>query len=498
MKHVIIIGSGLGGLTTGVFLAKNGYKVTILEKEPTIGGCLQCFTRKGKKYETGMHFIGSAAPGQSLRKLMRYLEIDDQIQLSALDPTGYDVVSIDGKQYRFANGREAFIRQMCVDFPHERENLEHYFDLIDRVAAASNLHSLKQNDSNSPIDIECQLRSIDDVVGSIIHDPLLQKVLVGNLPLYAGERGKTPFSTHAFIMDFYNQSAYRIVGGSDQIATALQRTLEKYGAQVLPRSQVTEILCDDRHATGVTVNHDTQIAADYVISAIHPQRTLEMLHSPLIRPAYRNRIKNIPNTVSCFVVYLDFKEGAMPYMNHNFYGYRSGTPWDCERYDAANWPKGYLYLHLCHEDNARYASTGEIICYMWMKDVAQWAGTRPGHRGKDYEAFKEKTAERLLEAVERDFPGLRASLNGYYTSTPLTYLDYTGTAEGCMYGVAKDINLGASCRISDRTKIPNLFFTGQNINSHGMLGVLVGTIVTCSELLGTDTIYRQIFEANKA
>ena len=66
-----------------------------------------------------------------------------------------------------------------------------------------------------------------------------------------------------------------------------------------------------------------------------------------------------------------------------------------------------------------------------------------------------------------------------------------------MYGNAKDISLGAACRVPQRTRVPNVYLTGQNINSHGMLGVLVGTIVTCSEFLTARTIYEQIKEASK-
>ena len=61
-----------------------------------------------------------------------------------------------------------------------------------------------------------------------------------------------------------------------------------------------------------------------------------------------------------------------------------------------------------------------------------------------------------------------------------------------MYGVAKDIHAGAEGRVPYRTKIPNLFLAGQNVNSHGMLGVMVGTIVTCNELVPADRIYSQI------
>ena len=251
---VIIIGSGLGGLSSGVILAKNGYDVTILEKGAQIGGCLQCFTRHGAKFETGMHFIGSAAQGQTLNQLMRYLEIDQAVKLSQLDPQGYDVVSLSGKRYQFANGKEAFIKRMTEYFPDQYDNIVNYYNLVEEIANASSLHSLKYAESDAALNMEYQLRSVNEVIDEVITNPTLAKVLVGNLPLYAAEKDKTPFSTHAFIMDFYNQSAFRVKGGSDRIAFALENTLKRYGGEVLTKKKVTKILCDNTHAIGVEVN----------------------------------------------------------------------------------------------------------------------------------------------------------------------------------------------------------------------------------------------------
>lgn len=497
-KHkVIIIGSGLGGLSSGVILAKNGYDVTVLEQGIQVGGCLQCFTRCGAKFETGMHFIGSAAPGQTLDKLMRYLEIDKEVTLSQLNSQSYDVVALDGKRYEFANGREAFIKKMATYFPNQYSNLVKYFDLIEEVANASSLHSLKYAESDSALNMEYQLRSISEVIDEIITDPVLANVLVGNLPLYAAENGKTPFSTHAFIMDFYNQSAFRIKGGSDKIASALVNTINRYGGKVLKRKKVTKIVCDDTHAVGVEVNDNEMMPCDIIVSDAHPIRTLELLDTKLIRPAFRKRINQIPQTVGGFSVYLHFKADTVPYLNYNYYGYKGTTPWDCEKYTEQSWPKGFLYMHFCPENDSQYASTGVILSYMQMADVEKWKGTAIGKRGEDYETFKKEKAEQLLDVLEEHFPGIRSQIQTYYTSTPLTYLDYTGTAGGSMYGNAKDISLGSACRVPQRTKVPNLYLTGQNINSHGMLGVLVGAIVTCSELLTAKTIYEQIKEANE-
>ena len=154
-------------------------------------------------------------------------------------------------------------------------------------------------------------------------------------------------------------------------------------------------------------------------------------------------------------------------------------------------------MHFCPDNDLQYASTGVILSYMQMSDVEKWRGTSIGKRGKAYEEFKKAKAEKLLSVLEMHFPGIRSKIQTYYTSTPLTYLDYTGTEGGSMYGNAKDINLGSACRVPQRTKVPNVYLTGQNINSHGMLGVLVGAIVTCSELLSAKKIYEQIKEANK-
>ena len=502
MKSCIIIGSGLGGLSCGVILARNGYRVTVLEQGTQAGGCLQCFHRGGAKFETGMHFIGSADEGQTLYRLMRYLGLGD-IPLTRLDKSGYDRIWLSGHEFKLANGREAFVETLAAHFPKEKDGLYRYFSLVEQVANASSLHSLRHAENDAVLNTEFQIRSIDEVIGSVIADPMLRRVLVGNLPLYAAERGKTPFSTHAFITDFYNRSAFRIAGGSDVITRSLVKTIEGLGGAVLTRRKAVQVVCDERRATGVMTADGECHPADLVISAVHPNRLLEMLKgSHLLRPAYYRRLLAVPNTVGGFAVYMKFKPESIPYSNHNFYGYATNTPWGCEHYREEEWPKGYLYMHMCPEkaagegrdDVPKWAQCGELLSYMQFEDVARWSGTAVGRRGVDYEAFKQDRAERLISLAERQHPGLRSCIENYWTSTPLTYFDYTGTERGGMYGVAKDITKGAACHVQYKTRIPNLLLTGQNINSHGMLGVLVGSVVTCSELLTSEEIYRQIRE----
>ena len=491
MKKCVIIGSGLGGLSCGCIMAKNGYEVTVLEQGDQIGGCLQCFRRGDVVFDTGMHYIGSALPGETLHTILRYLGVSDSIKLAPLDPTGYDVISFRGEHYRFANGKEAFVRQLAEHFPKSSSELERYYDLIKLVAQSSPMHSLNRHYDLS-IHADYQMRSVDEVINGVVTDPVLRQVLAGILPLYAGEKGRTPFSTHALIFDFYNQSAFRIVGGSSLVADSMVETIRNHGGKVLLRHKAGKIECNDTQATAVITEDGERFPADLVISAIHPTNTIGLIDSHLIRPAYRRRLQDIHNTTSAFTVYLKFKKDTVPYMNSNLYYYRGHSIWRCEDYDDASWPKCLLYMHFCHEDNPKWAQTGEILTYMDFKEMEPWQGTQIGHRGESYQAFKRMKAEKAIDALEQEVPGIRDKIEHYYTSTPLTYLYYTGTPCGSMYGMAKDIHTLGTGSVTCRTNIPNLLLTGQSITSHGMLGVLAGSLVTCSEVLTMDEIFSQV------
>ncbi|NJK85772.1 MAG: hypothetical protein HC906_07180 [Bacteroidales bacterium] len=113
-------------------------------------------------------------------------------------------------------------------------------------------------------------------------------------------------------------------------------------------------------------------------------------------------------------------------------------------------------------------------------------------RGEDYEEFKRKKAEKLLDNIEKQFPGIKSCIDAFYTSTPLTWRDYTGTWAGSAYGILKDFNRPLESIILPRTKIPNLYLTGQNINLHGILGVTISSVITCSELIDIKSLIKKI------
>lgn len=494
---IIIAGSGLGGLVCGYILSKNGYKVLIVEKNPQIGGCLQTFRRGGVKFDTGMHYIGSMDEGQVLRRFFKYLNLLDDVKLSRLDRDGYDVISIAGESYKFASGFENFTAELSKRFPDNKADIEEYIRRIQEIADASPLYKLQKINTHVFIDADYIKTGINEFIESCTQNKRLQGVLAGNLPLYAGVKDKTPTYIHALINNFYIQSAFRIVGGSDVIASSLAKSIQAFGGEIMRNAEVEEFLCDDQKVTSVLLKNGKTIEADYFISNIHPQVTMDKVDGKQIRKVYRERIASLDNTISNFTLFIKFKKNAAAYLNYNFYYYDNEDVWSFNDYDEATWPQSYLYMHQSAEDGAEFAESAQMIAYMKWDEVKRWTDTTVGKRGSDYEDFKAEKTRRMLDKLEASFPGIRDAIDEIYTSTPLTYRDYTATKEGSMYGIIRDKNFPTQTLISQRTKLPNLLMTGQNINSHGILGVTIGAMITCAELLGLNEIIKDIEEANE-
>lgn len=131
-KSAVVIGGGLGGLFTGAILSKENIKVTVIEKNATVGGGLQSFTRFGEVFDTGMHVIGGMQEGGNIRRICEYLGIMDRVRLSHVDPDEIDTLYFaeDKKTYKIAQGRENFVKALSGYFPDHKDELTRYVDVL--------------------------------------------------------------------------------------------------------------------------------------------------------------------------------------------------------------------------------------------------------------------------------------------------------------------------------------------------------------------------------
>ena len=489
---IVILGSGLGALQCGYILSKHGYKVGIFEKQQQFGGCLQVFQRKGYTFDTGMHYLGGLGDGEILRKLFDYYAITKDVTLKKLDTHCFDKIVIQEDEFPYAMGYENFIETLSRYFPKERQGIVQYIKAIHAIAHASPLYNLQEINSPTFIESDYIKKSVGEFIASFTQDPVLQNVLAGTNPLYAGFPEKTPVYVHALIMHSYIQSSWRIIGGSHTIADSLVNSIRNMGGEIFNRNEITKMNCDSEKVVSIETSAGEIIEAKYFISNIHPAKTLELIDSHLIRKAFRYRIDNMENTTSNFTLYLAFKPNSVPYLNYNHYQYFGNSVWHTQEYAPADWPKSFLYMQQSRAENEVFANSAQIVAFMNFEDVKQWENTKIGKRGQDYLDFKEEKAQKLLSCLEKYYPGIKENIAFYETSTPLTYRDYTGSKNGSLYGILRDCHFPAQTLVSQRTKIPNLFLTGQNINAHGFLGVSIGSIITCAEFLGLNTIMNDI------
>ncbi len=494
---VVIIGSGLGGLITGVILGREGYKVCILEKNAQIGGTLQTFIYDKTKFDTGVHYVGGLEPGQPLFPYFKFLGLMDELKLEKMEENGFDEITFEGDKniYPIAQEFNNFKKQLLKFFPHEEHGLDDYISRIKNVCKSFSFYNLNP-DANLENELEHYYVGAKDVIDDCVKDKKLRMVLAANNLLYAGEGDKAPFYVHALIMNSYIESAYRILGGGSQISKILARQIKELGGEIIRNQEVISINKNDNKIESVELKSGVIVKGNTFISNIHPTQTFKLVDQTGLRKSYLKRVLNLENTTSAFVLYLSIKPKTLKYEKVNKYHFSHNNVWDLTNYSSENWGNIYALYSAPSRKNPEFTKSLIVITYMKMEDVARWGKTfntvtNKGIRDKEYHEFKEQKAQILLNQIEKKIPGIREMVNDYNTSSPLTLRDYIG-ADGSLYGVIRNYKFPSKSFIGARTKIPNLLFTGQNLVMHGVLGVTIGAMVTCSEILGKDYLMDKI------
>lgn len=494
---IVIIGSGLGGLVSAVIMAKEGKSVCVLEKNNQYGGNLQTFVRDKTIFDTGIHYIGGLDKGQNLNRYFSYLGIMDQLRLKKMDENGYDFITFDDdkNEYPHAQGYDNFVKQLKVFFPDEEDTLQKYCDKIQYTCDSFPLYNLRSGNGYQEEILTINAKNFFD---ELTENEKLKSVLAGSNFLYAGIADKTPFYVHALSVNSYIQSSWRCINGGSQITKQLIKQIRKYGGDVFKHSEVIDFGFENNKLSSVKIKNGKEYFGDVFISNIEPKTTLKMIGEDKLRKSYFKRIQELDVLIAPFSIYVVFKPESFPYINHNYYHFKdSNRIWEADKYTEESWPESYMASMNVSEENQQWAESLTGITYMRFDEVKQWETTHntvaeKEERGEEYETFKKRKTEVFLDELEKKFPNIREHIKSVHASTPLSYRDYIGGHNGNLYGYVKDSSNPMKTFISPKTKIENLFLTGQSINMHGVLGVTIGAVVTCSEILGKDYLIKKI------
>lgn len=477
MKYdVVVIGSGFGGLACAHLLSQQGRSVLVLERQTQPGGCIQSYRRQGGAFDTGLHYVGGLGEGQRLNKIFSRLGLM-KLPWQHLDPDGFDQVTIGNQTFAFAEGYEHFVDTLAAHFPKQREALRQYTEALQKADDVE----FGSNDAYRLFGV-----SAYQYLTQTFSDPLLVNVLSGTALKMELRRESLPFFTFAHGNSSFIQSSWRLKGDGNLLVNALVGDIRAHGGEILCRSEVEELIEKEGRIVAARCSNGEVYEGDTFISDVYPSQVFAMIkESQALRKLFRRRMSSMENTFGIFTASLVLKPGTRRYFNHNKWVYRQPNVWTF--YDEPGTVGGVMICCRVPE-SGDYTTQVDLLTPMPRRLFEQWTDTRVGHRGADYEAMKRQKADECIALAETVIPGLRDMIVHQYTSTPLTYRDYTLTPDGSAYGVRRDCRNLVITMLSPRTPIPNLLLTGQNLMLHGLEGVSMTALLTCSELLGVEYI----------
>jgi all-trans-retinol 13,14-reductase len=505
----IVIGSGIGGLASAALLAKHAnQKVLVLERHYTVGGYTHVFHRPGYEWDVGVHYIGDIEEGTVLRAIF-----DDVTggELKWADMgEGYDTLVVGSETYALPKGVPAIKKMLKERFPGEDEAIDGYFRLV-REALSTSLAFHSEKALPGAIAtvagpfmrrkfLQHSDRTTREVLESLTKNQKLIAVLSGQFGDYGLPPSESSFMVHAMVANHYFNGGYYPIGGSGRIAETIVPLIQRAGGKVLINAEVKEIVVEGGKAVGVKMADDVVIRAPKVISDAGVANTFGRMLPATLAEKYglKEKLKNVRPSAAHLSLYIGLKHTAK----------------------ELNLPKGnlWIYPNEHHEENLKamvanpdaplpliYVSfpaakdpdfenrhpghaTIDVITIAPYEWFAQWEGTRWKKRGEEYEAFKEKLAQRLLDTLYQHVPQVKGKIDIYELSTPLTTKNFCNYETGEIYGIDHTPQRFRQKWLRPATPIGGLYLTGQDVVTCGVAGALFGGVLTVSALLGKNLI----------
>lgn len=505
---VIFIGTGISCLTAAALLAKEGKKSLLLERHYTAGGFTHVFKRKGYEWDVGIHYIGEVnRPNSAIRRLFDYVT-EGKLQWADMGEV-YDRIFVGERSYDFVKGTRNWKEKMIGYFPEEAQAIEDYIDL---VFAANKAMGRFYIDKALPKMVSSVIggqmrknylkhatRTTYEVLRELTDNEELIMVLTGQYGDYGLPPKRSSFAMHASVAKHYFSGGNFPVGGSAQILEHIDPVIEAGGGTILVKAEVDEIIVEGKKAKGVRLSDGKEYYAPVVVSGAGIFNTYQhLLPEPTAQKhQLKAQLDKVEPSVSygCLYIGLEGTPEELQLPKTNFWIYPDGGDHDSivERYQSdpeAPFPVVYISFPSAKDPSwsERYPgrSTIDIITMLSYDSVAQWEGTRWMKRGEDYDAFKEKIAQRLLEHLFAHLPHLRDRVEHYELSSPLTNRHFMNYQVGELYGIDHTPERFQQKFLQPRTPIKGLYLTGQDIVTAGVGAALFSGLLTASAMTGTN------------
>lgn len=454
MKNVVIIGSGIGGLITGAFLAKAGMTVTVIERHDRIGGYAHNFRRKKFTFESGIHTV-PFADGGVLRTILNQLDINDNIKTVKF-PEMYRTISPFGTEIMPENKND-ILAKLYGDYGHQKKGLDEFFGDLDILN--DTILTLFEKGKRGLLDEDHSKinkflsHSYGSYLERLFDDEKLRFFLSG-MWTYVGI---TPgFGQHLFMQMLFNthfqDGSYGIHGGFVKVAEELAKVIEQNGGNVVLKDEVEQISCENKMAKSVKTKKGLLIDCDIVISGCSPY----VLHNKLIdensRSAFwQKRLSHLNPADSVVCVYLGMKKGYEKYINSNVAMYfkhkdidapykrihaETKLPFDCDN------------LAILH--SVEFMADPTIILFSFVKQSDS----------QNWKTDKKLIAEKMIDELNVAYPGIKDYIELTEIGSPDTFERYTLNTGGSIYGFENTCDSYGQAKMPIKSHIKNIYQTG--------------------------------------
>jgi prolycopene isomerase len=467
---VVVIGSGMGGLTCAGYAAKAGRKTLILEKHTKLGGYVQYFGRHFT-FDSVLHFIPGGSESGTVTNILNDLGIQNKLEWVTLDPV-YRAVFPEHDLLIPAD-REAYADLLVEHFPDDACNLRKLFNDLDAMGSAFlDLQGSIFDVSENRLLHVYRDKTAKELLSDYVQDEKLRAILSALWPLWGLPPSQLSALYFAMMWHLHHgQGVGYVKGGAKAFGLALASVVEETGGQVVTRARVTKILLEDGKAVGVQLEDGSQVRADAVVSNADPFQTYnELLPQEEMPSAVRERLNVWQPSVSWMAVHLGVEmpidAPAHSAMVHDTYDFDAAFA-DAFA-DAPNFPSFIATVATKSDPERGQAGQNMVLLSApasyerdnrWRSGVETGRDVRYRHN-QGYLEFKGALGDRLAQKAERLFPGLKERAFITRVGTPLTMERYTFNHRGALHGWAHTPQQTAH-RDGGNTLYANLFHVGQ-------------------------------------
>ncbi len=429
---VIIIGSGLGGLTAGTKLVKEGKSVLVLEQHDRPGGCATTFKRRDFTMEVGLHEMDGLHPRDIKKRIFDDIGLGEQVTFLPVP-----------EFYRFINERYDLVIPHDPEeakvllkkaFPGEEKGIDDYFYHVLNVRRVMVAHKGKPD------------RSVGVFLDEIIGDEDLKLVLLGNLGYYHDD----PYSLSWLYYlnaqgSYYGGAASFIQGGSQSLSDALSDLIKEQGGDVRLNQLVTSLDYQGDKISGVSFKEMKGKNKGQIEQATAPQFIMNGSIPGLCRLLSRNdsaplaqSIKDMAIGASLLTVYYGFNKSLKEIGNKNYSTFIYDESVKSQKDILGNNHSDFSTRSFTFVDygqvDSRLAPEGKSVGAVCVIDYpSDWESLERS----EYMRMKEDVADIITSRLEKILPGFREAVEYVEVATSLSVERFTLNPKGAVYGFAQ-------------------------------------------------------------